>query len=60
MKKKELLEALDGLDDNAEIHVYGISDNMDGEYAYDIYTDDKVTGEEVQNEISLVAYFEGF
>ena len=57
MKKKELLEALDGLDDNAEIRVYGISDNMDGEYAYDIYTDDKVTGEEVQNEISLVAHF---
>ena len=56
MTKKQLIKALAGLDDDAEIHVYCKSEET-GVYAYDIYLDDKVTGKNVQNEITLVAHF---
>ena len=46
MKKKQLLEGLKDLDDDAEIHIYctSLDDSSGGHYAYDIYLDDKVTG----------------
>ena len=60
MTKKQLLEGLKDLDDDAEIHVYCKSlDYMpEGQYAYDIYLDDKVTGSDVENEITIVAHFQ--
>lgn len=59
MTKKQLLEGLKDLDDDAEIHVYCKSlDYMsEGQYAYDIYLDDKVTGSDVENEITIIAHF---
>lgn len=58
MTKKQLFEALEGLSDDAEIHVLCTSlDLPGGEYAHDIYFDDKVTGDNIQNEITLVAHF---
>lgn len=59
MKKKELIEALKDLDDEAEILVYCTSTDVEwgGRYATDIYTDDKITGKNVENEITIVAYF---
>lgn len=59
MKKKELIEALKDLDDEAEIHVYCTSADMEygGLYATDIYTDDKITGKNVENEITIVPHF---
>lgn len=56
MTKKQLIEALEGLSDDAEIHVYCKSDEC-GIYAYDVYSDDKVTGDNIKNEITLVAHF---
>lgn len=58
MTKKQLIEALDGLDDNAQIQIYCTSAEMSGgQYAYDVYTDDKVTGKDIENEITIVAHF---
>ena len=58
MTKKELIEAMVGLNDDSEVYIYCTSLDMDGgKYAVDVYTDDKVTGENVQNEITLVAHF---
>ena len=58
MTKKELVHALEGLEDSAEVHVYCTSANLDiAVYAYDVYTDDKVTGKEIENEITIVAHF---
>lgn len=56
MTKKQLIEALEGLNNDAEIHVYCKSDKQ-GVFAYDVYLDDKVTGDTVQNEITIVAHF---
>jgi hypothetical protein len=51
MTKKELIEAFEGLDDDAQILVK-TSDNDD--YCYNIYmTGDKVSRPDVQNEITL-------
>lgn len=59
MKKKQLLEGLKDLDDDAEIHIYctSLDDSSGGQYAYDIYLDDKVTGADRENEITIVAHF---
>ncbi|MBQ7166823.1 MAG: hypothetical protein IJR93_07775 [Treponema sp.] len=58
MTKKELIDAMDGLDDDAQIQIYCTSAEMSGgQYAYDVYTDDKVTGSDRQNEITIVAHF---
>lgn len=59
MTKSELIEGLKDLDDDAEVHVYCTSFDMPsgGQYAYDIYFDDKVTGPDVENEITIVAHF---
>lgn len=56
--KKQLLEALEGLDDDTQIFVLCTSlDLPGGEYAHDMYFDDKVTGNNLQNEITLIAHF---
>lgn len=53
MTKKELIDALDGLDDDAVIRVSTIDNDV---YDYNIKGwRDKVTGSEVENEITLVA-----
>ena len=59
MTKSELIEGLKDLDDDAEVHVYCTSFDMPsgGQYASDIYFDDKVTDPDVENEITIVAYF---
>lgn len=59
MTKSELIEGLKELDDDAEVHVYCTPLDMPdgGHYAYDIYFDDKVTGPDVKNEITIVAHF---
>lgn len=57
MRKKELMEAMRDLDDDAEIHVFCTSLDWDGgEYAQDVYIDDVVKGDDVVNEMTLVAY----
>lgn len=56
MTKSELIEGLKDLDDDAEVHVYCTS-FAGGNYAYDIYLDDKVTDPDVVNEITIVAHF---
>ena len=59
MTKSELIEGLKDLGDDAEVHVYCTSFDMSGgQYAYDIYFDDKVTGPDVENEITIVAHFQ--
>lgn len=58
MTKKGLIEALAGLTDDAEVHIYCTSLDMDGgEYAHDVYIDDRVDGDKVQNEITILAHF---
>ena len=58
MTKKQLIEALEGLSDDTEIYILCTSlDLPGGEYAHDVYFDDKVTGDNIQNEITLVAHF---
>lgn len=59
MTKKDLINALEGLDDDAQVLFYGVANDYGllGEYAVDVYFDDKVTGDDVQNEISIVAHF---
>lgn len=57
MTKKELIEAMAGLPDDAEVRVFCTSLEMDGGvYADDVYTDDKETGKQ-ENEITIVAHF---
>lgn len=58
MTKKQLIDALTDLDDDAEVHIYCTSMDIDGgEYAHDLYFDDRVDGDTIQNEITLVAHF---
>lgn len=59
MTKSELIEGLKDLADDAEVHVYCTSLDMPsgGHYAYDIYFEDKVTGPDLENEITIVAHF---
>lgn len=57
MTKKELVAALAPLDDDATVDVYVVHSDMDyGTYAHDIYFDDIVSGDEYQNEITIVAH----
>ena len=58
MTKKQVIEAMKDLDDDAQVHIYCTSSEMGGgEYTHDVYFDDKVTGDELENEITLVAHF---
>ena len=56
--KKELIDAMRDLDDDAEIYIFCGSPDMGVEgYADSIYFEDKVTGDNVINELTIVAYF---
>ena len=58
MTKKDIIEAMRCLDDDAEVRVYCTSMDSDGgQYAHDIYFDDIVKGADVQNEITIVAHY---
>ena len=58
MTKKQIIEAMKDLGDDAQVHIYCTSSEMGcGEYAHDVYFDDKVTGDELEDEITLVAHF---
>lgn len=58
MTKKELIDEMRDLDDNAEIYIFCGSPDMGiGGYADSIYFEDKVTGDNVMNELTIVAYF---
>lgn len=52
MTKGQLIRELEGLDDDAQIYV-GSADNPSGYYNIE-YTCDKVTGNKLQNEITLI------
>ena len=58
MTKKDIIEAMRDLEDDAEVRVYCTSmDSASGQYAHDIYFDDIVKGADLQNEITIVAHF---
>ena len=59
MTKKELIDAMKDLDDDAEISIFCTSEDFGVEgYANDgIYFKDKVTGSDVMNELTIVAEF---
>ena len=58
MTKKDIIEAMKDLDDDAEVRVMCVSvDLIVGQYADDIYFDDIVKGKDLQNEITIVANF---
>ena len=59
MTKKDFIEAMEGLDDDAEISIFCTSEDFGIEgYANDgIYFKDKVTGNDVMNELTIVAEF---
>ena len=58
MTKKDIIDAMKDLSDDAQVHVLCTSlDSDGGHYAEDIYFDDVVKGDSVQNEITLVAHF---
>jgi len=56
--KKELIDAMRDLDDDAEIYIFCSSPDMGvEEYVDSICFEDKVTGDNVMNELTIVAYF---
>ena len=59
MTKKDFIEAMKDLDDDAEISIYCKSDELGiAGYANDgIYFEDKVTGNDLLNELTVVACF---
>lgn len=58
MTKKDFIDAMKDLDDDAEISIFCESDDMGvGGYASNIYFEDKITGDDVINEITIVACF---
>ncbi|WP_444818472.1 hypothetical protein E4N82_09070 [Treponema denticola] len=58
MTKKELIDAMKGLDDDAEISIYCESLDFDiGGYAVNICFENKVDGNDVMNELTIVAEF---
>lgn len=57
MTKRDLMEALNQLDDDAEIHVMcWFDDESSNEYLHDIDYDDVVSGDELQNEITIIGH----
>lgn len=54
MTKRALINALEGLDDDAQVYVYVADDNMNMILSTLVCVTDKVTGPDVQNEIMLV------
>ena len=61
MTKKELVDAMKDLDDDAEISIFCTSEDFGVEgYANNgIYFENKVTGNDVMNELTIVAEFQG-
>lgn len=58
MTKRQLIEAMEDLDDDAEVRVYCTSlDSDGGQYANDIYFDDIVKGADARNEITIIAHY---
>ncbi len=57
MTKKELVDALATLDDDAIIHVEADFD-WGSEISPNVYVEDIVDGNEVQNEATIVAQFD--
>lgn len=59
MTKKQFLEALEYLDDDAQIHVFCASTELydGGAYADNIRFENKITGDDEENEITIVASF---
>lgn len=56
--KKELIDAMRDLDDDAEIYIFCGSPDMGVEgYADSICFKDKVTGDDVMNELTIAACF---
>lgn len=54
MTKKDLLNALEGLDDDAQVYVYVADDDINMILSTLVSVTDKVTGPDVQNEVMLV------
>lgn len=58
MTKKQLLDSLKDLADDAEIHVEAVSDDFDIDHTADyVEVKDIVSGNGVQNEATITAYF---
>ena len=58
ISKKELIDAMRDLDDDAVIYIFCSSPDMGvEEYADSICFEDKVTGDDVMNELTIVACF---
>lgn len=57
MTKKDIIDAMKDLSDDAQVYVYCTSlDSDGGHYAEDLYFDDIIKGDNVQNEITLIAH----
>lgn len=54
MTKRVLLDALEGLDDDAEVYVYVADEDINMILSTLVSVTDKVTGPDVQNEVMLV------
>lgn len=54
MTKRALLDALEGLDDDAEVYVYVADEDINMILSTLVSVTDKVTGPDVQNEVMLV------
>lgn len=54
MTKRALLDALEGLDDDAEVYVYVADEDYKMILSTLVSVTDKVTGPDVQNEVMLV------
>ena len=54
MTKKDLLNALEGLDDDAQVYVGVADEDMNMILGTLVSVTDKVTGPDVQNEVMLV------
>lgn len=57
MTKKQFIHALEGLDDQAQIHFFCESTEIGAVYIDNIRFEDKVTGDKFENEITIVLEF---
>ncbi len=56
MKKKDLLEAIENLDNDAQVFVRVTRLNGDDHYADDVYVTDVVDDADLENEFTIVAH----
>lgn len=54
MTKRQVLDALEGLDDEAQVYVYVADEDINMILSTLVRVTDKVTGPDVQNEVMLV------